>query len=171
MALAGIGCSTKGADALAPVDPDGGMAEGGVAADGGSAMDAGKVHGAPSELLATGRRDADAEAARAAARRGEAHPHDGATRAPPRRAYVRPRVSEIAPRSLETIAQENTAEGCARETFGALLATWRAAHVDDGDQAGESGFAVARVVGLPSRLQRERLASQLRGLWSGMLAA
>jgi hypothetical protein len=175
------------------------------------------IHGAPSELL---------EAARAAERDEVRH-----TRAMARLArrhggrYVRPRVAEIAPRSLEVIAQENAAEGCARETFGALLATWQAAHVDDaelaatlseiavdetrhaalswaiarwsltkldadacarmnaawtkalaevsagGDDAGESGAGVASVAGLPSRAEREDLASQLRGLWGGMLAA
>jgi hypothetical protein len=139
--------------------------------------------------------------------------------------YVRPRVAEVAARSLETIAEENAVEGCARETFGALLATWQAAHVDDreladtlseiasdetrhaalswaiarwsltqldasacarmdaawsealaevaagGDAAGENGAGVAGVAGLPSRAERERMASELRGLWSGMLAA
>ena len=175
------------------------------------------LHGAPSELL---------DAARAAERDEVRH-----TRAMARLArrhggrYVRPRVAEVAPRSLEVIAQENVVEGCARETFGALLATWQAAHVDDrdlavtlseiandetrhaalswaiarwsltqldadacarmnaawtkalaevsagGDEAGEGGAGVASVAGLPSRAERERLASQLRGLWSGMLAA
>lgn len=175
------------------------------------------LHGAPAELL---------EGARAAERDEVRH-----TRAMARLArrhggrYERPRVAEIAPRSLEAIAQENAVEGCARETFGALLATWQAAHVDDrelavtlaeiagdetrhaalswaiarwsltqldaaararmsnawtkaladvtagGHEAGESGVGVAGVAGLPSRAERERLASQLQGLWSGMLAA
>ncbi|MDB5216393.1 MAG: putative lipoprotein, partial [Myxococcaceae bacterium] len=81
------------------------------------------LHGAPTELL---------EAARAAERDEVRH-----TRAMARLArrhggrYERPRVAEVAPRSLETIAQENAVEGCARETFGALLATWQAEHVDD----------------------------------------
>ena len=34
-------------------------------------------------------------------------------------------------RSLETIALENAIEGCVRETYGALLATWQAAHARD----------------------------------------
>jgi hypothetical protein len=175
------------------------------------------LHGAPAELL---------EGARAAERDEVRH-----TRAMARLArrhggrYVRPRVAEVAARSLETIAEENAVEGCARETFGALLATWQAAHVDDreladtlseiasdetrhaalswaiarwsltqldasacarmdaawsealaevaagGDAAGENGAGVAGVAGLPSRAERERMASELRGLWSGMLAA
>lgn len=175
------------------------------------------LHGAPSELL---------EAARAAERDEVRHTRSMARLA--RRhggRYVRPRVAEVAPRSLEIIAQENAVEGCARETFGALLATWQAAHVDDaevaatlseiavdetrhaalswaiarwsltqldadacarmstawtkaladvsagGDEAGESRAGVASGAGLPSRAVRERLASELRGLWSGMLAA
>jgi hypothetical protein len=32
------------------------------------------------------------------------------------------------PRSLEAVARENAAEGCVRETFGALLAAWQASH-------------------------------------------
>ena len=37
-----------------------------------------------------------------------------------------PRVAARAVRSLEELAVENAAEGCARETFGALVATWQA---------------------------------------------
>ena len=175
------------------------------------------LHGAPCELL---------DGARAAERDEVRHTRSMARLA--RRhggRYVRPRVSEIAPRSLEAIAQENAIEGCARETFGALLATWQAARVEDrelsatlaeiavdetrhaalswaiarwsltrldgdacarmnhawekalaevsagGDEAGESGAGVAGVAGLPSRGERERLAAELRDLWSGMLAA
>ncbi|MDB5215476.1 MAG: hypothetical protein JWO86_3403, partial [Myxococcaceae bacterium] len=55
-----------------------------------------------------------------------------------------------------------------------MSAAWSKA-LDDvaagGDEAGESGAGVATVAGLPSREVRERLASELRGLWSGMLAA
>jgi hypothetical protein len=175
------------------------------------------VHGAPAELL---------EGARAAERDEVRH-----TRAMARLArrhggrYVRPRIAEIGTRSLETIAHENAVEGCARETFGALLATWQAAHIEDrelaatlaaiasdetrhaalswaiarwsltqldaaacarmdaawskalaevaagGDAAGEGGAGVAGVAGLPSRAERERMTSELRGLWRGMLAA
>jgi hypothetical protein len=40
-----------------------------------------------------------------------------------------------------------------------------------GDEAGENGAGVASVASLPSRHERERLAAELRDLWSGMLAA
>jgi hypothetical protein len=42
-----------------------------------------------------------------------------------------PRVREIGARSLESIATENAVEGCIRETFGALVATWQADHASD----------------------------------------
>ena len=80
-------------------------------------------HGAPAELLEATRRAERDEVrhtlsmARLARRHGER--------------YVRPRVADVAPRSLETIAHENAVEGCARETFGALLATWQATRVAD----------------------------------------
>ena len=45
--------------------------------------------------------------------------------------YVRPRVDDVAPRTLAAIAEENAVEGCARETFGALLATHQAEHATD----------------------------------------
>jgi hypothetical protein len=175
------------------------------------------LHGAPCELL---------DAARAAERDEVRHTRSMARLA--RRhggRYVRPRVAKIAPRSLEAIAHENAIEGCARETFGALLATWQAARVEDrelaatlaeiavdetrhaalswaiarwsltrldadararmseawekaldevsagGDEAGENGAGIASVASLPSRHERERLAAELRDLWSGMLAA
>jgi hypothetical protein len=38
-------------------------------------------------------------------------------------------------RSLEAIARENAVEGCVRETFGAMVATWQAAHAADADVA------------------------------------
>jgi hypothetical protein len=43
----------------------------------------------------------------------------------------RPEAKAMAPRSLEAMALENAVEGCVRETYGALLATWQAAHVQD----------------------------------------
>ena len=42
-----------------------------------------------------------------------------------------PRVAPRARRSLEAIAIENATEGCVRETFGALEATWQAATARD----------------------------------------
>ena len=175
------------------------------------------LYDAPSELL---------DAARSAERDEVRHTRSMARLA--RRhggRYVRPRVAKIATRSLEAIAHENAVEGCARETFGALLATWQAARVEDrdlsetlaqiavdetrhaalswaiarwsltrldadararmsdawekalaevsagGDGAGENGAGVAGVAGLPTRDERERLAAELRDLWSGMAAA
>jgi hypothetical protein len=45
--------------------------------------------------------------------------------------YVPPRVTAKPAPSLETIASENATEGCVRETFGALLATYQAEHATD----------------------------------------
>lgn len=42
-----------------------------------------------------------------------------------------PRVVSARPRSLLDAAIENEREGCVRETFGALVATWQAAHARD----------------------------------------
>jgi hypothetical protein len=84
-------------------------------------------HGAPGELQAAARaaeRD-EVRHTRAMARLARKH---GAR-------YVRPHVEAVAMRSLEEVARENAVEGCARETFGALLATWQAAHVDDASLA------------------------------------
>jgi hypothetical protein len=41
---------------------------------------------------------------------------------------LRPTVIDTPPRSLVEVAIENEREGCVRETFGALVATWQAAH-------------------------------------------
>jgi rubrerythrin len=43
--------------------------------------------------------------------------------------------SKIGARSLEKLALENAVEGCVRETFGALVATWQAAHAQDSNVA------------------------------------
>lgn len=42
-----------------------------------------------------------------------------------------PHVQERADRDLEAIALENAVEGCVRETFGALVASWQSAHAKD----------------------------------------
>jgi hypothetical protein len=39
--------------------------------------------------------------------------------------YVRPRIATQPLRDVEAIAMDNAVEGCVRETFGALLATWQ----------------------------------------------
>ena len=47
-------------------------------------------------------------------------------------AKVTPPTIEATPaRSLESIAIENAVEGCVRETYGALLATWQSMHARD----------------------------------------
>ncbi len=42
-----------------------------------------------------------------------------------------PRVRRFRPRSAEAIARENVVEGCVRETYGALVATWQATNAKD----------------------------------------
>lgn len=42
-----------------------------------------------------------------------------------------PEFMDTAPRSLTAIARENVVEGCVRETWGALVAAWQAAHAED----------------------------------------
>jgi len=44
---------------------------------------------------------------------------------------ARPFVALTSPRPLVEAAVENAREGCVRETFGALLATWQSAHARD----------------------------------------
>jgi hypothetical protein len=46
-----------------------------------------------------------------------------------------PRLSPRRARSLEAMARENAVEGCVRETFGALVAVWQAAHARDPEVA------------------------------------
>jgi hypothetical protein len=41
------------------------------------------------------------------------------------------RVHTVRERSVEAIARENAVEGCVRETYGALVATWQAHHAAD----------------------------------------
>lgn len=43
----------------------------------------------------------------------------------------RAEVAAAAPRAIGAIAEENAAEGCVREAFGALIATWQAARSPD----------------------------------------
>jgi hypothetical protein len=40
-------------------------------------------------------------------------------------------VRAFRPRSVYAIALENAVEGCIRETYGALLATWQSVHAQD----------------------------------------
>jgi hypothetical protein len=81
------------------------------------------AHGAPAGLV---------RAARRSARDEERH-----TRAMARLAsrfggeFVVPRVKRRRERSLRAMAIENVVEGCVRETYGALLATYQAEHAAD----------------------------------------
>lgn len=76
------------------------------------------AHGAPSRLIAAAKRAAGDEIRHARVTRRFALAH-GARPAPVK-------VARPLPRSLEAIAQENASEGCVRETFAALLASWQA---------------------------------------------
>jgi hypothetical protein len=77
-----------------------------------------KAHGAPRRLVAGARRALRDEIQHARATRRFARAHGG------RPAPVQ--VARPALRSLEAIAVENSAEGCVRETYGALLGCWQA---------------------------------------------
>ena len=70
---------------------------------------------------------------REAPRRGASRAPDGAHRAAARRRAppVRVRGAPRRLRSLAAVAVENAVEGCVRETFGALTASWQAAHARD----------------------------------------
>jgi hypothetical protein len=75
------------------------------------------AHGAPARLVRRARRAADDEVRHARSMRKLAIEGGAPAEAP--RIFAR-RV-----RSLESMAIENAVEGCVRETFGALLATWQ----------------------------------------------
>jgi hypothetical protein len=86
-----------------------------------------EAHRAPKRLVRAAERSAREEVR-----------HTRATRAAARRHGARaeelgmPRMSRpSAPRSLEAIALENAVEGCVRETFGALTASWQAERAED----------------------------------------
>lgn len=175
-------------------------------------------HGAPGELLEAARDAERDEVRHTLAMARLARRHGGR--------YARPVVEEIAPRTLAAIAEENAVEGCARETFGALLATWQAEHAEGAELArimteiaadetrhaalswtiarwslerldtdareritaawaatidalvdasagvaDETMAAMERAAALPSRQQRARLATELRGMWTELIAA
>jgi hypothetical protein len=85
------------------------------------------VHGAPGDLIAAAKR----------AERDETK--HARTMAAIARSYgvkpARVRVKQKGTRSLEAIALENMVEGCVRETFGALLATWQAERAEAAEVA------------------------------------
>ncbi len=80
--------------------------------------------GAPDELIVASRASAQDERRHAAVM----------TRLARRRGAEPPPVTRRthrAPRPLDSIARENAIEGCIRETFGALVATWQARRAED----------------------------------------
>ena len=81
------------------------------------------LHGAPADLIA------GASAAVVDERRHTALTV-GLARAFGRQPTL-PVIAPAAPRSLADMALDNAVEGCVRETYGALVATWQAAHAND----------------------------------------
>jgi hypothetical protein len=83
-----------------------------------------RAHGAPRALVEMAERSARDEVSHARVTERLARRHGGATR--------KPRTAgKKSVRALEAIARENAVEGCVRETFGAMVATWQAAHAGD----------------------------------------
>jgi hypothetical protein len=80
-------------------------------------------HGAPARLVAATRRAAADEIRHARTLRAFAARHDAVPAAV--------RVAPWKPRPLAAVARENAAEGCVRETFGALVASWQARRAED----------------------------------------
>ena len=81
------------------------------------------LHGAPADLIAGARAAVVEERRHTALTVGLA------------RAFGRepalPVTAPAAPRPLAAVALDNAVEGCVRETYGALVATWQAAHASD----------------------------------------
>ena len=75
-------------------------------------------YGAPSELVAEARRSADDERRHTDSMGSLARRFGAPVRAP--------EFAATDARSLEAVAIENAVEGCVRETYGALVATWQA---------------------------------------------
>jgi hypothetical protein len=80
-------------------------------------------HGAPHALRRAARRSARDEVRHARVMSSLARRFGGAAPSP--------RVRRSGVRTLERVARENAVEGCVRETFGALIASWQAAHAGD----------------------------------------
>lgn len=76
-----------------------------------------RAHGAPRSLIRAARRAARDEIRHARMGKMLAERFGGH--------YVRPRIATQPIRSIEAIATDNAVEGCVRETFGAVLATWQ----------------------------------------------
>jgi hypothetical protein len=83
-----------------------------------------RAAGAPASLLRMAERSARDETRHARATRRIARRFGGTA--------PRVRVRRSGSRALAAIAVENAVEGCVRETFGALVATWQAANAGDG---------------------------------------
>jgi hypothetical protein len=83
------------------------------------------AHGAPDDLVHGARRSEVDEVRHARMTARIARRHGGEV--------PRARVRRGANRSLASVALENAVEGCVRETFGAMVATWQAAHARDAD--------------------------------------
>lgn len=82
-----------------------------------------RAHGAPRGLVAAAERSARDEVRHARVMGAFAARHGAAV--------AEPRTGATPVRSLEEIARENAVEGCVRETYGAVLATWQAARARD----------------------------------------
>jgi hypothetical protein len=82
-----------------------------------------RAHGAPARLIRDARRAAVDEARHARIMRSFAARH-GCKPTPVR-------VRRLPARTVEAIAKENATEGCVRETFGALVASWQARTAGD----------------------------------------
>ena len=82
-----------------------------------------RAHRAPRCLVAAAERAAEEEVRHAEIMGAFATRHGAAT--------SKPRIPRCPIRPLERVARENAVEGCVRETYGALLATWQAAHAAD----------------------------------------
>jgi hypothetical protein len=76
-----------------------------------------RAHGAPRSLVAAARRSAREEIRHTRAARVLAERYGGR--------YVPPHILKRPQRTLEELALDNAAEGCVRETFGAMIATYQ----------------------------------------------
>jgi hypothetical protein len=86
-----------------------------------------EAHGAPADLIEAARESARDEVRHADAMGRLAARFGAVTERRP------PRVRDVPQRSLASLARENAVEGCVRETYGALVNAWQAAHARDPD--------------------------------------
>jgi hypothetical protein len=82
-----------------------------------------RAHGAPRSLLLAARRAAQDEVRHTRMGKLLAERFGGR--------YVRPEIAKRPLRSIEEIATDNAVEGCVRETFGAMMATWQSRSASD----------------------------------------